>query len=120
MQLQVVIALVLALAAPPARTYHQVTVRELATTRWTHVEVTGLVTYVRKMKDGDYHVTLEDGGVTAVSEIIPAIPLPPPRKNQRCTVRGISRVDRHHGWGEVHPVEWIACRPASGGSARDD
>jgi hypothetical protein len=49
-----------------------------------------------------------------VVEIIPAIPLSPPRKGSIVRVRGISRFDKDHGWPEVHPAEhiWIvkSCR----------
>lgn len=93
-------------SAEGKRTYHKVTIEQLATTRWTHVEVTGLVVYVRKQQDGDYHVTIVDAaGRKAVLEIIPLIPMDPPQKGQRIRARGISRVDRHHAWGEVHPLE---------------
>lgn len=84
--------------------YHAVPLAQLATTRWTHVCVTGPVVYVRKQADGDIHVTLDDGTTTVVLEIIPAVPLPRPRKGQRITACGISRFDRHHKWAEVHPV----------------
>jgi hypothetical protein len=96
-----------AVAAPLHRGYHKLTIAQLATSQWTHVQVDGLVTYVRKQADGDVHVTIEDAGAIAVVEIIPAIPLPTPRKNQRIRVRGISRQDRDHGWREVHPAESI-------------
>lgn len=104
--------LALWLAGPPGRPYHPVTIAALATTSWTHVEVRGLVTYVRKQADGDWHLTLDDGeGHTAVAEIIPAIPLVPPRKGQRVVVRGIARMDTKHKWPEVHPVEdWTVAR----------
>lgn len=92
---------------PAGRLYHKVSIKDLATTRWTHVEVTGRVVYVRKQQDGDWHVTLTDAdGVKAVLEIIPAIPLAVPRKGQVIRARGISRVDKHHAWGELHPLEW--------------
>lgn len=89
------------------RTYHRVTIAELATTRWTHVETTGRVVYVRKQQDGDWHVTIVDSQERkAVLEIIPAIPLEVPRKGQVIRARGIARVDKHHAWGEIHPLEW--------------
>lgn len=98
----------LALLQPaPGRMYHPVSLERLATGAPTHVVVEGLVVYRRRMKDGDWHVTLEDRGHKAVVEIIPAIPLEVPRKGARVRVWGISRVDHHHKWGEVHPAERI-------------
>lgn len=87
-----------------ALVFHRIALADLATTRHTHVCVTAPVTYVRKQADGDYHVTLDDGRAKVVAEIIPAIPLPAPRKGDRVEVCGISRIDRHHGWAELHPV----------------
>ena len=102
--------LLLVLAQPatvPGRLYHVVALEKLATSRWTHVEVCGPVVYRRKMEDGDYHITLDNGLARMVVEIIPAIPLDPPKKGQRIRVRGISRWDRDHGWPEVHPAEYL-------------
>ena len=84
--------------------YRQVPLAQLATTRWTHACTVGLVVYVRRQKDGDIHVTLVDGADKAVAEIIPALPLPRPKKGQRIRVCGITRIDRYHGWAELHPV----------------
>jgi hypothetical protein len=97
------------------RTYHKLAVSQLPTSQWTHVEVAALVTYVRYQDpknggDGDWHITLEQDGAKVVAEIIPLIPLTPPKKNQRCAVRGISRQDKNHGWPEIHPVEEISCK----------
>jgi hypothetical protein len=90
------------------RVYHRVRLASLATTRYTHVEVCGPVVYVRKQQDGDLHITLSDGTVKVVVEIIPAIPLPRPVRGQIVRVRGISRIDKDHGaWAEVHPAEAI-------------
>jgi hypothetical protein len=107
-----VIAVLLAFLciAQPAqgRVYHRVTIARLASPAPTHVVVDGLVTYRRRMKDGDWHVTIQDtGGRLAVVEIIPAIPIDVPRKGARVRVWGISRVDFQHKWGEVHPAERI-------------
>jgi len=88
-----------------SRPYHRVTCERLSRPSPTHVEVTGLVTYVRKQADGDWHVTIEERGHLAVLEIIPPIPIDVPRKGQRVRAFGISRVDFAHKWGEVHPVE---------------
>ena len=93
------------LSPSPKRRYWPISLSDAATTRHTHAVVTGTVTYVRKMADGDYHLTLDDGTTRLVCEIIPAIPLPPPRKGQRVRVWGITRQDRHHGWPEIHPIE---------------
>lgn len=93
------------------RTYHKVTVAKLPTTQWTHVEVCGLVTLVKKEADGDLHVRIDDGGVFLVAETVPYHPLPAPRSGQRICVRGISREDKTHHWYEVHPVEsWAVQR----------
>lgn len=97
--------LLLALAGPISRPYHKVAVADVGTTRWTHVEVCGLVTLRRKQADGDWHIRLTDGPAFVMAEFIPAIPLPVPRMGVRVCVRGISRVDRGHGYNEVHPVE---------------
>lgn len=98
---------VLLLVAGPGRPYHPVPIAQLATTKWTHVRVCGLVTLVRKEADGDVHIRLADpAGAFVVAEIIPAIPLPRPKRRQRICVEGISRIDKGHGhWPEVHPVE---------------
>ena len=94
------------MTSAPGRTYHPVTIVELPTTRWTHVELSGTVVYVRKQQDGDWHVTVVDrDGRKAVLEIIPLIPLEVPTKGQRIRARGIARVDKHHAWGEIHPLE---------------
>lgn len=91
-----------------AITFHPVTVKQLPTTRWTHVHVCGVVTLVKKEEDGDVHLRLTDGPRFVVAEIIPALPLPTPRRGQRICVDGISRDDKAHGWSEVHPVlRWV-------------
>ncbi len=96
-----------------SRSYHRVTLVGLATTKWTHVEVEGLVSYVRKQADGDIHITLDDGkGTLVVLEIIPTIiPRPlTPKVGQRIRARGISRYDKGHKWHELHPLEnWELC-----------
>ena len=100
--------LLLALLFQYADGFHTIPLEELATTRWPHVCVSGPVTYVRKQSDGDYHITLDNGKGKGVLEIIPQIPLEIPRKGDIIMVCGISRFDRHHNWGEVHPVTSIA------------
>ena len=106
-----VIALLLLLLAQPAtvpgRPYHVVPLEKMATTSRTHVETCGPIVYRRKMKDGDWHLTLDNGTAKVVVEVIPAIPLVIPRKGARVRVQGISRYDKDHGWPEVHPAEAI-------------
>jgi adenine deaminase len=104
------IALLLMLAAQPApgRTYHPVTIERLQRPAPTHVMTEGTVVYRRKMKDGDWHVTIVDAqDRKVVVEIIPAIPLKVPTKGQRVRVWGISRADFQHKWPELHPAERI-------------
>ena len=101
-------ALLLGLAI--SRPYHHETVDSLARSRRTHVQVAGTVTLVRLEADGDIHIRVSDAhGHFIVAEIIPAMPLPPPRKGQAVVVFGIRRADNEagHGWAEVHPVERI-------------
>lgn len=90
-------------------TWHSVPLANMTTTTWTHVCTTGPVVYVRKMADGDYHVTLRYRDVVVVAEIIPQLPLEPPKKGQRIEVCGIARYDKRHNWPEIHPViRWSA------------
>ena len=93
------------LFAPIKRIYHPVPIAKLPQTRWTHVETRGLITYVRKQQDGDWHITLEDAGAICVCEIIPSLPLPVPAKGIRIAAWGITRIDKVHGWAEIHPLE---------------
>lgn len=81
----------------------------MGSTKWTHVETCGPVVYVRKQRDGDWHVTLAKGEKKVVLEIIPLIPLAVPKKGQVIIARGIRREDDTHGWPEIHPLEsWQA------------
>lgn len=101
------LALLLALPAQAEdRRWWPVSTAALATTTRTHVEVRGTVTYRRKEEDGDVHLRICDGGLCIVAECIPELPAPcvGVRKGEVVTVRGISRYDKQHGWGEVHPV----------------
>ena len=66
--------------------------------------IEGTVTYVKREDDGDWHCTLEDGGRKVVCEIIPELPMDPPKVGQRIKVWGIPRWDGQHRWGEIHPV----------------
>jgi hypothetical protein len=99
--------LLLLLLALAPRTYHTVALENVAATRHTHVCTIGPVVYVRKQQDGDVHITLDNGRATVVVDIIPLIPLTPPAKGQRVKVCGITRTDKHHAWGEIHPAERI-------------
>ena len=104
---RVILAVLLALLQDDG--WHRVRLAEVATTRWTHVCVMAPVTYRRKQADGDWHLTMDDGTAKVVAEIIPALPLEPPKKGQRVEVCGITRYDKHHGWYELHPViRWEA------------
>lgn len=100
----------LALLAPDVR-WHRVPLAQMATTTWTHVCTRGPVVYRRKMADGDWHITLDDGTAKVVAEIIPALPFDPPRKGQRVEVCGIARYDKRHRWPEIHPVLSIFVLP---------
>lgn len=92
------------------RTFHPVALKDIPTTKWTHVETCGTVALVKHEADGDWHIRLEDAAKHfIVAEIIPELPLKQPVKGQQIHVRGISREDRDHGWFEVHPVlSWTA------------
>lgn len=108
----IALLLAMALADVPGRPYHPVPLEQVATTRHTHVETCGQVVYRRKMADGDWHLTLARGRVKVVVEVIPAIPLTIPRKGATVTVKGITRIDRHHAWAEIHPAEAIQVVPS--------
>jgi hypothetical protein len=89
-----------------SRPYHKVTIAQMGATQWTHVEVTGKVTLVKTEADGDTHIRLSDGQKFIVAECIPVLPCPRiPHVGEIITVRGVSRLDKEHGWYEVHPVE---------------
>jgi hypothetical protein len=93
-----------------SRDYHLIPLSALGKESWTHVEVEATVKSVRKQGDGDYHITLTDGAVEAVAEIIPTLfpptgPMRHPRAGKRVRIRGIQRLDGRHKWPEIHPVE---------------
>lgn len=116
------VGLIVALAfADEGRVYHRVLIKDVAETIHTHICTTGLVAVVRKEKDGDVHIRLEDGngsGAYLIAEIIPTL-LPKmkatirtPKVSDWVEVCGITRIDRKHktreyprGWPEIHPVE---------------
>ena len=94
----------------PGRMYHRVSIEKMwEGSSWTHVVTEGLVVYRRKMRDGDYHVTIIDGEERKlVCEFIPALTEHvgrPPSKGARIRVWGIARWDSRHRWPELHPVE---------------
>lgn len=115
-----VVGLWLALAVT-ARVYHAVPLQQLGTTKWTHVETCGRATLVKAEADGDLHIRLDAAGRFIVAEILGRA-LPAPKVGQWVQVRGISRIDKTHGWPEVHPVEAIsivsACRTPKAGSRK--
>src|SRR5881396_3279935 len=108
---------------PPPRTpaawervYHPVTIASLAHNSFTHVELTGRVTLVRREEDGDIHIRLEDVQSSdqhkfVVVEVIPEISLTIPKVGDVVRVRGIHRYDRWHHFQEIHPAEAIEIRP---------
>lgn len=87
------------------RTYHRVAIADMATTRWTHAQVEGVVAYVKREGDGDVHVRVCDGGACVVCEVVPYRPMRTMRVGERVRVFGITRFDKAHGWSELHPVE---------------
>jgi hypothetical protein len=99
--------------------FHTVPLAQMATTTHTHACTSGPVVYMRKQADGDEHITIDDGTSMVVVEIIPAIPLPAPKKGQRIKACGITRIDRGHrtprypgGWPELHPLlSWEPLAP---------
>lgn len=107
MGLSSILLMALVLVTGEERTYHKIKPSECMTTKWTHVEMVGKVTLVKKEGDGDIHIRVEDEKGFCVAEIVPAMPVKRPKVGETITVRGISRVDKTHGWGEVHPVESI-------------
>lgn len=96
--------LLLQLTSTTSDAYRTVAMSNLATTKWTHVCVVGPVVYTRLQRDGDIHITLDDGKTKVVLEIIPQIPLQRPKKGTTIRACGVSRFDRQHAWPEIHPV----------------
>ncbi len=77
----------------------------------------GVVVFVHKHRDGDFHVDIRpDPGYerflsskaerphTLVTEIIPSHPLPIPHVGEHVRVTGTWVLDTIHGWNEIHPV----------------
>jgi len=92
--------------------FHQVALKDLATTVWTHACTSGVVAFKAREADGDIHIRLTDSaGHYVVAEVIPRLPVPPPKTGQHVQICGITRIDRKHrtkeysnGWPELHPV----------------
>lgn len=90
------------------RTYWPVPLDTLAVNhqRHTHAAVTGKVAYVHHESDGDTHIKLvSPSGRFIIAECIPLLPCALPKAGVTITVRGITRWDPEHEWGELHPVE---------------
>jgi hypothetical protein len=101
--------LVLLLAVSEPRTYHAVTIAGLKTAQWTHVAVCGRVDFVKSEGDGDTHIKLTDGDAFIVAEIVPYHRVfTIPKVGQFIRIAGVSRLDKQHGWYEVHPVEGLS------------
>lgn len=96
-------------AATDPDSFHRVAVAAIATTSHTHVCTVGRVAAVRRQADGDVHLRIEDGPAFVVAEVIPQIPIAPPRTGTRVEVCGITRYDKAHRWYELHPV--LSLRP---------
>ena len=103
------------------RTFHPVSISDLAAgdprhfaKAHTHVQVSGWVTYRKKEDDGDWHLRIcdtpqircMDRKHCIVAEIIPELPLTPPKRGEKVTLWGIYRYDgeRNHNFVEIHPV----------------
>ena len=99
------------LLAAVVRLYHPVAVKDIPTTKWTHVCTVGTVAMVARERDGDIHIRLVDGEAFVILETIPGLPLPRPKKGQRIEACGIVREDKGHRWYELHPLERWALRP---------
>lgn len=92
------------------RIFHPVPLDRVKASTWTHIQTCGPVVYVGKQRDGDWHITLDNGKAKIVLEIIPELPMVPPRKGQTIIAKGISRIDRgHESHAELHPlIGWTA------------
>ena len=74
----------------------------------TKVAVEGIVDAISHEPDGDYHVIIRPQyvpvGLSLVTEFIPEIKLPLPKKGDQIKIWGITRFDEPHNWWELHPV----------------
>jgi hypothetical protein len=90
--------------------YPAVPISKIAAGGWPRprAEITGIVTYVRKEEDGDWHYRVSDGKNFVVCEEIPELRMPNghPRVGDTVVVRGVVRYDGDHKWWELHPVVW--------------
>lgn len=87
--------------------FHLIKLEEFPTKKHTHVCAEAPIVYSRKMKDGDHHITLDNGKAKVVAEIVPEIPLKRVGKtkpDEIAKVCGIRRYDDKHKWWEIHPV----------------
>ena len=94
------------------REYFPVAPHSMAENVHTHVRVSGRVTHVSDVRDGDVHFTVCESNIKKfdrqsciVAECIPKLPCKQPKIGQIVTVQGISRFDKEHNWYECHPVE---------------
>jgi len=110
-------------------TFHPITIAQMnadTCDHWTklatHLQVEGWVTYKAKEDDGDWHLRICDdkaiNGMNSlhciVAEIIPALPIPPPKVGDPVRVQGIYRFDAEnpgHHWNEIHPVLHLEVLP---------
>lgn len=113
-------------------TFHPITIAQMnaeSCDHWkklaTHLQVEGFVTYKAKEDDGDWHIRICDSpkvktmdkGHCIVAEIVPALPLPPPKVGDHVSVQGIYRYDAEdpgHHWQEIHPLLALKVLPAGG------
>jgi hypothetical protein len=93
-------------AVNPKRIYYTLPLDQIATTSRTHVCTVGRVVYKRKQQDGDWHITMSNGTVKVVLEIIPGLEMEVPSKGTVIRACGITRWDRRHKFAELHPLEF--------------
>lgn len=97
--------------SPPGRTFHRMPLASLAVTPYPRAEVCGPVVYLRRQRDGDLHITLDDGSAKVVLEIVPELPIKPPKKGQIIRAKGVVRWDTLHRFIELHPLlTWRAVK----------
>ena len=90
--------------------YHTITVEKILQSYHRKVCVEDVtVTYRRRQKDADWHITVVDAkGRKLVLEIIPELPLPLPQVGRSIDACGILGYDKYHKWYELHPlVKWV-------------
>ncbi len=89
-----------------SRTYRRTTIGTLAAGKFltAHARVSGQVVRVSKEADGDIHIRLSDDQAFIICEIIPELPIAPPKKASKITAWGIVRYDGEHKWWELHPL----------------